>query len=74
VAALLLFVKRADGRKELALMVASVLVLLPVTFLFLPLWLRLALDLCLAAGLIWIVREPARTVSRPRAAESRSLA
>jgi hypothetical protein len=74
VAALILFVNRADGRKELALMVASVLVLLPVTFLFPPLWLRLALDLCLAAGLIWIVREPAQIASRPRAAESRSLA
>ncbi|RPI34597.1 MAG: hypothetical protein EHM70_02325 [Chloroflexota bacterium] len=56
--AAVLFANREDWKAPLALLVASVLVLLPVTFLFPPLWLRLALDLVLLAGLAWVVRLP----------------
>lgn len=53
-----LFANHSDWRNPLLLVVASVLVLLPITFLFPPLWLRIALDLGLFAGLVWIVRKP----------------
>ncbi len=48
-----LFVRRADWRKPLAVGVASVAVLLVLTFLFPPLGLRGALDLGLLAALVW---------------------
>lgn len=53
----LLFVSRGDW-KLLLLGLISVLVLLMLTFLFPPLWLRVVLDLGLLGGLVWIVRQP----------------
>lgn len=52
-----MFVQREDGKKVLAIGVASVIVLLVLTFLFPPLWLRGTLDLGLLAGLVWSVRK-----------------
>ena len=46
-----------DSRYSLILSVMSVVVLLLITFLFPPLWLRLILDLCLLAGLVGIMRQ-----------------
>jgi uncharacterized membrane protein YozB (DUF420 family) len=51
-----LFVKRKDWRKPMAIVVASVIVLLVLTFLFPPLWLRGVFDLGLLAGLVWSLR------------------
>jgi hypothetical protein len=51
-----LFVNRQDWRKPLAVGVASVIVLLLLTFLFPPLWLRGVLDLGLLVGLGWSFR------------------
>ena len=48
-----LFINRKDSRKPLAVGVASVIILLLLTFLFPPFWLRGVLDLALLAGLIW---------------------
>lgn len=62
---LVLFANRSDGKEPLVLAVASVLALLPITFLFPPLWLRVVLDLGLFAGLFWTVRQPARA-ERPQ--------
>jgi hypothetical protein len=52
-----LFVNRQDWKKPLTLGVASVLVLLALTFLYPPLWLRVLLDLGLLGGLMWSFRE-----------------
>jgi hypothetical protein len=52
-----LFVNRGEW-KFLLLGIISVLVLLALTFLFPPLWLRVVFDLGLLAGLVWIVRQP----------------
>ena len=71
--ALILFVKRSDGRTVIALMVASVLVLLPITFLLPPLWLRILLDLGLLGGLIWILRQPVPAEGLQRLPEAHSL-
>jgi hypothetical protein len=54
-----LFVQREDGIKFLAVGMASVMVLLVLTFLFPPLWLRGILDLGLLAGLVWSFRQSA---------------
>jgi hypothetical protein len=51
------FVNRG-GWNLLLLGHASVLVLLALTFLFPPLWLRVVLDLGLLAGWLWILRRP----------------
>ena len=61
------FTSHRDGKGALALSILSVLVLLPITFLYPPLWLRVLLDLGLLAGLIWITRQPAK-VTKPVAA------
>jgi hypothetical protein len=53
----LLFVNRGDW-KLLLLGITSVLVLLVLTFLFPPLWLRVILDLGLLGGLLWSTRQP----------------
>lgn len=58
---LVLYSNRADEKILLGLCIASVLVLLPITFLFLPIWLRLALDLILIAGLVWFTRRQPQT-------------
>ena len=63
--AVALFANRQDWKKPMALIVASVVVLLPVTFLFPPLWLRLVLDLGLFAGLAWIIRQKEHKRSNP---------
>lgn len=69
-----LFASRNDGRRALALIVASVLVLLSITFLFPPLWLRVLLDLGLVAGWLWFIRQPASSEQLPSAAQTHSLA
>jgi hypothetical protein len=61
---LVLFTNRSDGKGPLMLSIASVIVLLPITFLFPPLWLRALLDLGLLAGLTWITRRPVK-VAQP---------
>jgi hypothetical protein len=48
-----LFVARRDGRKPLAVGVAAVLVLLALTLLFPPFWLRGVLVIALLGGLAW---------------------
>lgn len=58
-AAGVLFVRRADGWPFLAVGLASVIVLLLLTFLFPPLWLRGVFDLGLLVGLVWSVRRAA---------------
>lgn len=52
--AAVLFINRQAGKAPLALLVAAVLILQVVTFLFPPIWLRLILDLALIAGLGWV--------------------
>jgi len=64
--ALVSFANRQDWKMPLALIAASVLVLLPITFLFPPLWLRIVLDLGLLAGLVWILRQPAQAAQFQR--------
>ena len=54
-----LFINRKDWRKPLAIGVASVIVLLVLTFLFPPLWLRGVLALGLLTGLVWSFRSAA---------------
>lgn len=54
-----LFINRRDWRRPLAIGVASVIVLLVLTFLFPPLWLRGVLDLGLLTGLVWSFRPAA---------------
>ena len=58
--ALVSFTNNSDGKEALALSILSILALLPITFLYPPLWLRVLLDLGLLAGLIWIIRQPVR--------------
>ncbi len=56
-----LFITRNDWRLPLAIGVASILVLLVLTFLFPPLWLRGVLDLGLLPGLAWSFRDGSQT-------------
>jgi hypothetical protein len=49
-------VNRQDWKPPMALGLASVVILLVLTFLFPPLWLRLLLDLALLGGLVWIYK------------------
>jgi hypothetical protein len=65
--ALMSFTNHTEGKGALALSILSILVLLPVTFLYPPLWLRVLLDLGLLAGLILIRRQPAE-VAEPMVA------
>jgi len=65
-----LFVNNGDW-KFLLLGTVSVLVLLALTFLFPPLWLRVVLDLGLLAGLAWITRQPAQSTQLHVAPEPR---
>ncbi len=57
-----LFVIRKDWRAPLAVGAASVIVLLALTFLFPPLWLRGVLDIILLAGLAWTFRQAAQAI------------
>lgn len=59
IAALVRFTRRGDSKALLWLMAGSVIVLLPITFLFLPLWQRAVLDLALLIG-FWIANSPTR--------------
>jgi hypothetical protein len=71
--ALVLFVIRGEGnRLELAAM--SAVVLLMLTFLFPPLWLRIVLDLALLAGLLWMIRQPVPARQLQGLSEGQSLA
>jgi hypothetical protein len=72
--AVALFANRQDWKQPVAFIVASALVLLPITFLFPPLWLRLVLDLGLLAGLIWVVRQPVQAAQLQPSPEAHSLA
>jgi hypothetical protein len=65
---------RGGGWNFLELGAMSVAVLLMLTFLFPPLWLRVLLDLGLLSGLVSMAREPIPVASLPRAPENRSLA
>ncbi len=58
-AAAVLFVRRKDWRAPLALGAAAVALLLALTFLYPPLWLRGLLDLGLLGGLVWVGRRGA---------------
>jgi hypothetical protein len=51
-----LLVNRKDWKSPLAIGIASVLVLIWLTFMFLPLWLRGLLDLGLLGGVVWAFR------------------
>jgi hypothetical protein len=53
ISSLVQFTRRSESKASLWLMAASVIVLLPTTFLFLPLWQRDVLDLALLTG-IWV--------------------
>lgn len=53
--AAVLFASRSAWKGYLSLIVASALILLPITFLFPPIWLRVVLDLALVAGLTWLL-------------------
>jgi len=65
------FVNRGDW-KLLELGAISVVVLLMLTFLFPPLWLRVMLDLCLLAGLISMIRRPVQSAQLQPAPEIHS--
>ncbi len=55
-----LFVARQDGKKALAVGVAAVLVLLVLTLVFPPYWLRGVLVIALLGGLAWSWRQTAK--------------
>ena len=60
VIAVVLFVARRDGKKALAVGVAAVLVLLLLTLVFAPYWLRGVLVIALLGGLAWSWRRTAK--------------
>ena len=68
------FANRTDGRQPLVIIAASALVLVPITFLFPPLWLRFVLDLGLLAGLVWMLRQPVPAAQPQPAQEAHLLA
>lgn len=68
----ILFVKRADW-KLLGVCTISVIILLILTFLFPPLWLRVVLDLGLLAALVWMIRQPVPSEQLQSAPKIRSL-
>lgn len=55
-----LVLRREVWALPLAFGLASLALLLGLTFLFLPLWLRAALDVCLWVGMLWLVRAGGR--------------
>jgi len=61
--ALVLFTSHSDGKQFLTLSIASVAVLMSITFLFPPHWLRIVLDLGLLAGLFWVTRQRVTQIS-----------
>ncbi|HLO33604.1 MAG TPA: hypothetical protein VK249_30930 [Anaerolineales bacterium] len=67
------FANYRDSRMPLALIVVSAVVLLLITFLFPPLWLRVVLDLGLLAGLVWMARRPIQVIELQPTAEIRSV-
>lgn len=62
---LIVYANHSDGKYPLTLSIMSVVVLLPITFLFAPLWLRVALDLALLAGLAWVTRQNVQGTQPP---------
>jgi hypothetical protein len=72
--AVVFFANRQNWKQPVVLIVVSVLVLLPITFLFPPLWLRAVLDFGLAAGLIWVIRQPVSAAKLQSAPEAHSFA
>jgi hypothetical protein len=52
-----LMLRRKAWALPLAFGLGSLALLLALSFLFLPLWLRAALDVCLWAGMLWLVRK-----------------
>jgi hypothetical protein len=68
------FANRVDGKQPLVLIVVSALVVVLITFLFPPLWLRFVLDLSLLAGFVWILRQPAQVVQPQPSREVHLLA
>jgi hypothetical protein len=59
VTAAVLYMRRTAWQQPLAVGTAAVLVLLGLTFLYPPLWLRALLDLALLGGLVWTARQRA---------------
>ena len=57
---LVLFIARQDGKKPLAVGVAAVLLLLVLTLVFPPYWLRGVLVIALLGGLAWSWRQTAK--------------
>ncbi|MFN8442848.1 MAG: hypothetical protein U0175_18875 [Caldilineaceae bacterium] len=57
-----LFIKRSDWNKPLAVGVAAMVGLMALTFLFPPLWLRGILTIFLATCLVWVWRHHGSTV------------
>ena len=53
-------IARATWMQSLAVCGAAIVVLLALTFLFPPPWLRAVLDLGLVVGLVWTWRHPER--------------
>lgn len=72
--AVVLFANHDDWKKPLMLIIASILVLLPITFLFPPLWLRILLDIGLLTGLAWLVRQSVQPAQFQASSEVHSLA
>jgi hypothetical protein len=70
--AVVLFASRPDGKQPVVLIVVAALVLLLITFLFPPLWLRVVLALGLVAGLLWIVQQPFQAAGLQPSIEARS--
>ena len=68
----LLFANRQDWKQPVALIVASSPVLLFITFLFPPLWLRLLLDLALLSGWTWM-RQPVQAAELQPLAEIKKI-
>jgi hypothetical protein len=62
IAALVRFTIRSGSKESLWHMAASVIVLLPITFLFLPLWQRVLLDLVLLVG-FWVTNRSTNRVA-----------
>ena len=60
--ALVRYANHDNGKYALILSAASAMVLLLITFLFPPLWLRFILDIGLLTGLIWVTRQQAQVM------------
>jgi hypothetical protein len=68
--AAMLFANHSDSRKLLMLIIVSAVLLLPLTFLFPPFWLRMVLDLGLIVALVWIIWKPSQAAQLRPSAEA----